>query len=38
MAVTLSEILPDGIPSPWKYDMAKETEVLRTSWSDTQTK
>lgn len=38
MAVTLSEVLPDGIPSPWKYDMAKETEVLRTSWSDTQTK
>lgn len=38
MAQILVDCLPEGIPSPWKYNMAKETEVLRTSWSDTQTK
>lgn len=38
MATTLAESLPDGVPSPWKYNMSKETEILRTSWSDTQTK
>lgn len=38
MAITLAECMPDGVPSPWKYNMAKEIEVLRTSWSDTQTK
>lgn len=38
MAATLTEALPEGIPSPWKYNMSKETEILRTSWSDTQTK
>ena len=35
MAATLTEALPEGIPSPWKYNMSKETEILRTSWSDT---
>jgi predicted nucleic acid-binding Zn-ribbon protein len=25
MAKQLSESLPEGIPSPWKYNMAKET-------------
>lgn len=38
MAISLAESMPDEVPSPWKYNVAKETEVLRTSWSDTQTK
>jgi hypothetical protein len=38
MAEVLSEYMPDGVPSPWKYNMAKETEVLRSAWSDTTTK
>ena len=38
MAIELKEYMPKGVPSPWKYNMANETEVLRTSWSETQTK
>lgn len=38
MATILSEYMPEGVPSPWKYNMSKETEVLRTAWSDTKTK
>lgn len=38
MANTLAGSLGENLPSPWKYNMAKETQVLRTSWSDTKTK
>jgi hypothetical protein len=38
MAKVLSEYMEDGVPSPWVNNMAKETKVLRTAWSETQTK
>jgi hypothetical protein len=38
MAIILEEYMENGVPSPWNYNMAKETTILRAAWSDTTTK